>query len=272
MPPVDTRAMVAWPLRSPVGGLVLAVALSSVFACRQRPTEVVDEPLWVATPAPMDVGATCSDVLDVRACWSAPADGGGVVLVPRPVPTRGEAWRCMGERGARTCRRRAGTAGPFACGDGGCTQEHPRMPDDGEWECFERGGAVVCSGGEPAAGVVGGRRDESWVCGERRGDGGASEGPRGSRVCIDLAPDRPADLAFVHCVVQHRPAGARQVCAATPAARLGAACDTDGACPAGATCASHVCLPSRAPRGECWQDADCGSGQACLFTTCTERR
>ncbi len=256
--PVETSE-----IRLRAGSVTLVGALALVGACAQKPTQVIDEPTWVSTPAPSDVGASCADVHSARACWGASA--GAVVLVARPVPAKGDAWRCVGQRDARACRRRKGTSGPFACGDGGCVQDHPRMPDDGEWECFERGGAVVCHGGEPAAGVVAGRRDEAWICGERRG------APGRTRVCVDLAPDRPDDGSFSHCTVQQRAAGARQVCGPTKEPSLGGACEADLGCPAGAACVSRVCLPARAPLGECWQDTDCGAGEVCVFATCAKR-
>ncbi len=124
------------------------------------------------------------------------------------------------------------------------------MPDDGEWECADVHGVVVCHGGLAAAGAVPGPADLGWLCGSRRSH--PSE-----RVCIDLSPDRPN--AELSCRFE---AGER-VCTARPESRVGAAC---GVCPAGSVCADGHCLPLE-PKPECWLDRDCGSG-VCLFGSC----
>ncbi len=241
-------------------------------ACAQKPTRVIDEPVWVSAPSPRDVGTTCADVHDARACWGS--QEGSLVVVPRSLPTAGVAWRCVGHGESRRCRRRSGTTGAFVCDGGACAQDHPRMPDDGEWECFERDGAVACLGGEAAAAVVGGRRDEAWICGVRRTHadaGGPASAP--ARVCVDLAPDRPDDAGFGQCAIAHRPAGARQICTPSKTTSLGASCGGAGGatCPPGAACVTSVCVPARVPLGECWQDTDCAEGQACVFATCARR-
>ena len=237
-------------------------ALVALAACRKAPPVVLEETTWVSAPGTEDGLGTCADVHGARACWSGGADAGRVARVVRAVPSSLDTWRCVGERAARTCRRRAGGAGAFVCKDGRCEQEHARLPDDGEWECFERAGAVVCRGGEPASGVVAGRRDEAWLCGTARD---AAAGPR---ICVDLAPDRPADASLDACMMQQKGGALRQVCTQKSEPALGEGCSADDGCPRGAACERGICLPARAPRGECWLDTDCGAAGACVFATC----
>jgi hypothetical protein len=237
---------------------VVVAALVALASCSKATPVVVDEATWVSAPAAEDGAANCADVHGARACWRE----NGVVRVARTVPSALDAWRCKGEGESRACRRRRGEAGAFVCKDGRCEQDHPRMPDDGEWECFERAGAVVCQAGVPAAGVVSGRRDDAWLCGALR-DGAAP-----ARICVDLAPDRPADPSFDTCNLQRKDGSLRRVCTAQGEPAVGRACGGAAACPRGATCEQGVCLPARAPRGECWLDTDCGPGGACAFATC----
>jgi hypothetical protein len=119
--------------------------------------------------------------------------------------------------------------GPFRCAAAVCEQGQPRLPDDGEWECVELDGAVVCRGGVPAAGVVAGPPDPGWRCGVRRG---SSE-----RLCVDDAPELPGPgwrCRFTH---EH---GERRLCR------------EDASAPP----------PPPPPRDppSCWIDRDCGSG------------
>jgi hypothetical protein len=76
-------------------------------------------------------------------------------------------------------------ASAFVCEGKSCRQEHPRLPDTGEWRCAERGGVVWCAGGEPAAGVVQGAADPTFRCGKRWLESA------GERVCIARQPDYP---------------------------------------------------------------------------------
>jgi hypothetical protein len=127
------------------------------------------------------------------------------------------------------------------CAAGSCEQRVPRLPDDGEWECVDLDGVVVCRGGVPAAGVVAGPPDPGWTCGTRRGSGGprpASSGP--DRICVDLAPELPDGAARGwRCRFTHDH-GERRLCRADPAA----------APPA----------PEPLPPPSCWIDPDCGAG------------
>jgi hypothetical protein len=161
---------------------VLALVLASCVAACPRKSAVIDESGWVGVSSEADT-STCADVRTARVCWPA---GAPAVRVPRAAPTvDAEAWRCVGQRGDRKCRRRKAQSSAFACGAAECVQDYPRVPDDGEWECFERAGAIICRGGEPASGVVSGARDLGWICGD------AADGSPSARLCIDLDPDPP---------------------------------------------------------------------------------
>jgi hypothetical protein len=217
------------------------------------------EPIWSASVASADViNSQCYDVGETRACWKS---NGEVVQVARPTPTRTDAWRCVGSHGERKCRRRLGSSGKFVCDAGLCVQSHLRLPNDGEWECFERYGAVICQGGTPAAGVVSTRDDEAWICGSPRA------APNSPRICIDLSPDRPVDPAM-QCTIQERATGATQHCRNKSEPALGRACTAASDCPQGAACAGGACVPKALPTGECWHDSDCASGSSCVFATC----
>jgi len=130
-------------LRSLSAGLASLIALSSACA-----------------PTGPRVDAPCADLRTVRACWDAQC-ADGVCVTPRAAAAAPTRFVCSGEPAV-------------------CVQRFPRRPDDGEWECVELEGVVLCRGGERAAGVVAGPRDRGWIC---RGQGPAH--------CVDLAPDRP---------------------------------------------------------------------------------
>jgi hypothetical protein len=118
------------------------------------------------------------------------------------------------------------------CTSASCEQRAPRLPDDGEWECVELDGVVICRGGVPAAGVVAGPADPGWSCGPRRGSA--------DRICVDLAPELPdGAIGGWRCRFTHE-RGERRVCRADPTA----------APPA----------PTPVPKPSCWIDRDCGSG------------
>ncbi len=145
-------------------------------------------------------------------------------------------------------------------------QEHPRLPDAGEWRCAERGKTVWCAGGEAAAGVVSGPPDGGYRCGPRWSN------EEGERVCIDLHPDYP-DLAGSpkrdgqwQCKFEQEQ-GIARVCElvapydgpALPAQAL-PACWLDRDCPSG-HCDRGAC--------SCGSRADCKSG-SCAGGVCIE--
>lgn len=184
-------------------------------------------------------------------------------MLPRVVPAglAPEAgYRCQGGGEARKCVDRARGAKPFACDGDRCTQAHPRRPDDGEWECVDLDGIVVCRGGSPPAGVVAGAPDPGWVCGTRAGTK--------DRICVDMAPDLPrGEARGFACSFVHDRGGARTCTKQEGAPRIGGACGASAACPRGAMCSEGMCLP-RAPKPDCWVDPDCGAGRVCAFGTC----
>jgi hypothetical protein len=181
-------------------------------------------------------------------------------------PTAPElGWRCEGGGDKRKCEDRARRGGPFQCSQSGeqCQQRHPRMPDDGEWECIDMDGAVMCHGGEPAAAVVAGLADTGWICGTRE-----KGGPRGpERLCVDLAPDRPRGEADGwKCTYDHT-RGEKRQCKRDPAAkRIGGPCAAG--CPEGTACVEDRCLPPR-PNPSCWFDDECEGGAKCRYGTCS---
>jgi hypothetical protein len=126
-----------------------------------------------------------------------------------------------------------GEASAFLCREEQCSQRHVRLPDDGEWRCADLDGAVLCAGGETAAGVVPVGAGRGYRCGERRGSA------RRERVCVDSAPDFP-------------PGGrAEYRCRFDAEHGLTRECAPRETQPNDAVAA----LPARAP--ECWLDADC---------------
>jgi hypothetical protein len=214
----------------------------------------------VPAPAPGDVGEGCADIGSARACWGKFAVH-GVISVERTLPVGRAAvrgFRCTGAGDGRVCEDRAWGSDAFVCTETACTQRHPRMPDDGEWECAEIEGAVICRGGEPAAGVVPGPPDPGFVCGTRR------QLPR-QRICVDFSPDRPKLPAMNDCRFQYEPGAPLRLCRAGKEPALGRACKT-GECPAGTVCVSERCLPL-APEPSCWVDKDCPGG-VCLLGSC----
>lgn len=219
-----------------------ALALSLVAAC---------------APAPGERGDVCADVGAVRACWSGvePPRVSPRALPSGPGPEAG--YRCTGGGEARVCVDRALGGGPFACDGDRCVQLRPRLPDDGEWECADLEGVVVCRGGARAAGVIEGAPDPGWMCGTRLG--------ARDRICVDMAPDMPRGATRGYACSSLRDRGGARSCKAEEAApKIGGPC---GACPRGAVCAAGICLP-RAPKPDCWVDPDCGAGRVCAFGTC----
>jgi hypothetical protein len=207
-----------------------------------------------------DVGARCLDVGASRACW-APSCPGGVCVLPRTVP-RAPApragWRCLGAGAARTCQDRGRGVGAFVCDGGECRQRHPRLPDDGEWDCIDQDGAAVCMGGVPAAGVPAAPVDPGWRCGPRAGH-------PDERVCVDHSPDRPPLPGVWSCRYEHDPREVRLCTREAHTRDLGGSCE--GGCPEGARCVQDRCVPAF-PEPSCWFDADCGERQRCRWGLC----
>jgi hypothetical protein len=241
-------------------------ALALALACSRPETGDAPRPRlelaarFEATPAPDDVGETCADVLDTRACWLG-AGPDAVRRVVRPLPshpsTRG--FRCSGRGAERVCEDRRHGSDGLACQGDRCTERHPRLPDDGEWECADLDGAVVCRSWAEAAGAVAGKPDPAWVCGPRAG------APK-ERICVDFAPERPADEPW-SCGFQHDPGQVARVCTRGGPGPLGRACG--GGCPFGSACVGERCLPLL-PEPRCWIDADCGEGKKCAHGSCRE--
>lgn len=234
-------------------GLALLVLVTP--ACRDHdppPIRAVESRL-LSTPAEKDIGADCRDVFERRVCYS----GDTPVLVERPLPALASerGYRCHGAGKNRMCLDRRHAADAFETKTAS-TQNHPRMPDDNEWECADLSGVVVCHRGEPAAGIVPGAADPGFVCGERRGK-------QGDRVCVDFSPDRPKEPASCH--FEHRAGEPARICTPGGLGPLTRACGKG--CPFGSTCVKDVCLPLR-PEPNCWLDTDCASGERCGLGTC----
>jgi hypothetical protein len=217
----------------------------------------------VPAPAPADVGARCADVGPERACWlkhdaqAAP----GVARVERPLPEAAalRGWRCRGGGAARVCEDPARSSDAFACARDRCTQRYPRLPDDGEWECSDHDGAVVCRSAGAAAGVVAAPPDPSWLCGPRKE-------ARGERICVDFAPELPPGGPWA-CRFAHEHGRPERICTRRDAPALGFACSRG--CPFGSACVGQRCLPLE-PEPACWLDADCGAGRTCAHGSCRE--
>ncbi|MGE0787847.1 MAG: EB domain-containing protein [Sandaracinaceae bacterium] len=210
-------------------------------------------------PDPNDPpGATCVDVTPMhRVCFGD--DGAPIGVHPRPSPSGVSVppdgtLRCDGSRDARRCtlvRERE-----LVCDTRECTQLAPRVPSDGEQECADVHGVVLCRGYGPPAGEVAGQDEPGWRCGT---------GER--RVCVDLAPDLPDLESAYDCGFVHEPVFLRR-CRPGPAARLGAVCTDDAACPEALLCVDGRCVPRALPRGECWTDPDCPEGRECVLSNC----
>jgi hypothetical protein len=151
-------------------------------------------------------------------------------------------------------------AGRFECRERKCSQQHPRLPDTGEWRCADREHVVWCAGGEPAAGVVSGPPDAQFRCGARWGT------DKPERVCLDPQPDYPDDEHDYACSFEQEKSIVR-VCRAwapAPPRPLAAgaipACWLDRDCPSGA-CDRGVC--------SCNADSQCQVGR-CRSGACVE--
>ncbi|MEE8408217.1 MAG: hypothetical protein V3T05_01305 [Myxococcota bacterium] len=249
-------------------------SLGALTCCDAEPRQVgvpiVDAGGTLPARATGDLGANCADVGRVRACWGADLEGTScrddICLVPRPVPpgpTPNGGWRCDGVGRDRACQRRTAAAAPFVCNGDQCIQRHPRAPDDADWDCVDRFGAVICSTTRGPAGTVPGPPDPGWLCGARRGHAG--------RICLDLSPDLPdADVGRWDCAFEHRTGTMRLCTRRGVLPTLGAACRVPDGCPPDARCIAGHCLPPE-PAPSCWVDGDCGEAMACIFGTCAGR-
>lgn len=209
------------------------------------------------SPAPADVGERCADVADTRVCWV----DGELRRVERPLPAlpTQRGFRCSGSGAARVCEDRRHASDAFACSGELCTQRHPRLPDDGEWECADLDGALVCRGWAEAAGVVAGKPDPGWFCGPRAGQ-------PAERICVDFAPERPAGEPW-SCRFQFEAGLPARACTRGGPGPLGRACGAG--CPFGSACVLDRCLPLE-PKPGCWIDKDCGEGAKCAHGSCRE--
>jgi hypothetical protein len=229
-----------------------------------------------------DPGEICSDIGSIRACWGGECGRAGCLVartVPEPAAFSALGWRCTGTGENRRCFDRVSRAGRFECRENTCIQRHPRLPDDGEWLCADSAGAVVCAGGEPAAGVAPARADAGWFCGTRSGTRPvASTGTRtqptaaapiaGPRVCVDLDPDFPDGSAKPWRCRYSYEHGVQRICERQGAeAKIGDACDAERPCVDGSHCSAGRCIVAR-PGPDCWLDTDCKSS-ACRFGSCT---
>jgi hypothetical protein len=252
-----------------VGALPLAT-LSSLAAvgCRsndEHVTVIAERGEW-RSPAE-DGGEACADVRGLYVCWAHGAPS--PLTRPLPYAAGANALRCFGKGGARRCVERTRDAPAFVCTEGRCEQRHPRLPDDGEWECADLAGVVMCRGGERAAGVAPAGVDAAFLCGPRavRGQTGAE------RLCIDYDPDLPSsgpeESDKYRCHFENA-RGTVRVCERAPDShQVSDVCDDARPCVSGLGCAGQRCLPP-APPPNCWLDADCEPGILCRFGSCTK--
>lgn len=215
----------------------------------------------IAVPAP-DTTPNCSDVMAARVCWNE--RGAPVSVVRAPLPSAAPSvlgFRCSGHGTQRRCTERALDAEGFQCSGDRCVQRHPRLPDDGEWECADSAGTMVCRGGERPAGVAPGGRPEGFFCGALR----SARQETQARICVDLSPDLPPGPTGYSCHFE----GTSRICVVNrDTHRLGDPCDRARPCVDGARCVGGQCAPIL-PQPSCWADADCDH-KACRFGTCTE--
>lgn len=144
-------------------------------------------------------------------------------------------------------------------------QAFPTCPDDGEWECLDLEGVVVCRGGVPAAGVRPGPADAAFECAELQGD------VDHRRVCIDATPDVPVERPGHAWRCDFRREGATEQRRCTrdeSGVRLGASCDGARACPEGLRCEDGRCARARTDPPDCWLDSDCEGGRRCVLAHC----
>ncbi len=182
---------------------------------------------------------------------------------------------CIGtacsSRASKNAQRRASAetgpsiAATFACRGDRCEQHYPRLPDDGEWTCSDMGGAAVCAGGDPPAGVPFNVPDRAWTCGQRR-RAVAGKGDL-ERVCVDLAPDFPDGVARGWRCHYATSEDITRICERDALAHvIGDACDATRPCLDGLRCVAERCTPDP-PSPSCILDDDCDRG-VCRFGSC----
>jgi hypothetical protein len=242
--------------------------LAFVAACACQETapqraELTAAAARYAAPVAEDGGGVCADIADKRVCWR----GATPEIVPRAlprVPATPRGFRCGGIGRERMCEDRARNGSAFDCGTTRCLQERPRLPDDGEWECVEMSGAVLCHSRGTVAGMQTGPMDLGWLCGARRG---VSDG---EQICVDLDPDRPTELATHRsCRFELRLGMQQRSCTHADKPIIGDTCAASSACPSESRCEVGLCLPAR-PEPACWLDRDCGEGSKCVLGTCAK--
>jgi hypothetical protein len=237
----------------------LIVSLMAAVACHDAPPPTASA-VRAAAVEEERPGALCSDVGPRRVCYRGEAPAQVARVVPSGAsPASG--WRCGGSGAARTCEDRARNAGAFACGRERCLQARPRLPDDGEWECVEIFGVVWCHSTGDAAGIEAGPRDLGWICGERK-NVAAPE-----RICVDLDPDRPDDVARHQCHFDPQYGVQVRSCVTQTKSLIGDDCDEQRPCGSGMHCRDGACLPAR-PAPACWLERDCGEHAHCLLGSC----
>ncbi|MBN8613909.1 MAG: hypothetical protein J0L92_25150 [Deltaproteobacteria bacterium] len=157
--------------------------------------------------------------------------------------------------------------GDFVCSAQTCTQRELALPDDGDWECMDQSGVVVCRGGHGAAGVHAGPADDTFVCGTIARD------EERRRVCVDAQPDLPSAEGW-GCRYERDHEGPFanadvRRCTRDGAPRLGARCDAQ-ICPSGLVCREGRCALEREGLPECWLDDDCEGGTTCVLAHCSQ--
>lgn len=244
-------------------------AIALLGACSREPAATRMPEVRASWPSPSrDASTTCADVSELRVCWNAGPSRRDVVVSPRPVPGPALSplgFRCTGDGASRKCTDRSESAGPFLCTGATCEQHHPRLPDDGEWDCADFAGVVVCRSTSSAAGTPPGSMDAGFVCGPRSGRAAAG----GERLCVDLAPDFPdGSPRRWRCRFAARNGLVRRCDRDDQAHTVTDPCDRMHPCISGLSCAAGRCVPQE-PAPSCWLDADCDHG-SCRFGTCME--
>jgi len=251
-------------------GVALTFAAMCAGCSKKEPPVAMSARADFPSPA-ADSGSACSDVGgELRVCWGTPSGNGAADIraAARPTPAfpaSALGFRCTGTGKERRCRDRALDVPPFRCSGNACRESHPRLPDDGEWECAAVAGAVMCHGGEAPAGIPRGSIDTGFSCGDRI----VKAAKRGERVCVDFSPDFPEGTGRGLRCRYDAEQGLTRICESDPNAHvLGDACDPAHPCVDGASCVFERCVPGR-PEPSCWVAADCDHG-TCRFGTCTE--
>jgi hypothetical protein len=248
-----------WPLHASSTLAAVSLSLACDKPVQPRPFLVQpDQQGHLANPTP-----PCGDFApNLYVCWSADGTPVSATETAIELTLSDLGNRCAAKKGTRRCVDRGRNAEPFRCEGTRCVQRHPRLPDDGEWQCMEQAGAVVCLGGGRAAGVAPGGDSLGYDCGPRSVKGA----PTGERVCVDLSPDLPEGR--VTCRFE-ADGGLLRICEPSSGAHvLGDACDAARPCVDGAVCITGRCAPRR-PAPSCWLAGDCVKG-SCRFGSCVE--